>query len=112
MSGGGSSKSKPKTSAATPSGPSPTQTVQPFMPGNDNALAAQLAAGFGGLPADFMAAFQQTYAPMQVPTGATYQPTPATGGGGTPTPAPSRNPSLEYSPSGKWVKTDGKWGKV
>lgn len=69
MSGGGSS-SKKKTEAkkAEPviPGTGPMMTQQPFMPGMDMALAQQLAAGYGGDPASFLAQFQQTYAPMQL----------------------------------------------
>ena len=65
------SSSKKKTEPAT-GAPQPGTTVQPFMPGNDIALAQQLAMGYGGNPADFMAAFQQTYAPMQVPKNPVY----------------------------------------
>lgn len=45
----------------------PMETVQPFMPGYENALAHQLAAGFGGAPQNYLNAFDQSYAPMQVP---------------------------------------------
>ncbi len=80
MGGSSSSKSSSQSSAAaapaTPT-PQPGNTVSPFMPGMDIALAQQLAAGYGGNPQDFMAAFAQTYAPMQVPSNPTYTP-PAT----------------------------------
>ena len=76
MSGSDKKSSKPKT-GTTAAAPQPSMTVQPFMPGMDQALAQQLSAGFGGAPADFLAAFQQSYAPMQVPTNAVYTPAPA-----------------------------------
>jgi hypothetical protein len=69
MSGGGSSskkKTEDKKAEPTVPGSGPMMTQQPFMPGMDTALAQQLAAGYGGNPADFLAMFQQTYAPMQV----------------------------------------------
>ncbi len=74
MSGGGSKSSSKSTPAPAAAGPQPSTTVQPFMPGMDIALAQQLAAGYGGNPQDFMAAFAQTYAPMQVPNNSTYTP--------------------------------------
>ena len=82
MSGGGSSGSKSsggKSDKNKPEPPQPGTTVQPFTPGMDVALAQQLAMGYGGNPQDFMAAFQQTYAPMQVPSNATYQVPPKPG---------------------------------
>jgi hypothetical protein len=92
MSGGGSSnKKKTETKKDEPVIPG----TGPFMPGAENALAQQLAAGYGGNPADFLAMFQQTYAPMQVldtRPGAT----PAPGIPGTPSrpsPSPSSQPS-------------------
>lgn len=88
--GGSSGGSKNKGSGAG-AGAKPTpmtyHQVQPFMPGFDNALAQQLAMGFGGAPNDFLKQFAQTYAPMQVPNSPVYMnPTPApsgaSGGGG------------------------------
>lgn len=69
----GSSSNKKKaasTSNSTATNSSkamPMQTVQPFMPGMDEMLALQLAEGFGGSPKSYTSAFDQTYAPMQVP---------------------------------------------
>ena len=59
---------------AAPANPNPTSTVQPFMPRMDQMLAQQLAMGFGGTPQDFLTAFAQTYAPMQVPQNAVFTP--------------------------------------
>jgi len=42
-------------------------TMQPFMPGFDQAIADQMGQGFGGKPADYMAAFQKIFSPMTVP---------------------------------------------
>lgn len=78
MSGGGGKKlTDAITGAANAAKPTiaslnPTSTVQPFMPGMDQTIANQLAAGFGGNPQDFLSAFSQVYSPMQVPQNATF----------------------------------------
>lgn len=83
MSGGGGKKlTDAITGAAGAAKPTiaslnPTSTVQPFMPGMDQSLAQQLAAGFGGNPQDFLSAFSQVYSPMQVPNNATFTDLPA-----------------------------------
>lgn len=83
MSGGGGKKlTDAITGAAGAAKPTiaslnPTSTVQPFMPGMDQSLAQQLAAGFGGNPQDFLSAFSQVYSPMQVPQNATFTDLPA-----------------------------------
>lgn len=41
------------------------QTMQQGMPGQLQAIAAQLAGGFGGKPADFMKHLDQTYDPVR-----------------------------------------------
>jgi hypothetical protein len=79
---GGSSK---KATSETPAATTPTQpmqTIQPSMPGQLEALAQQLSAGFGQSAPDMMSYLQQFYKPMQVPD---YSPQPAA----TPTPAPA-----------------------
>ncbi len=72
--GGGSSKSKTDSTKADPSkgeypgGPKgPTMTVQPTMPGQNEAIAAQLAAAFGQSPAGLLAHMNQFYRPMKLP---------------------------------------------
>ena len=56
--------SKKDTSSVTDR---PTKTVEPFMPGVDNMIAQQLAAGGYGSPETNLASLLQTYSPMQVP---------------------------------------------
>jgi hypothetical protein len=81
MSGGGSSKPKTTPKAAEPApAPTPGPTVQPFMPGMDNMLAQQLAAGGYGNVGDLLSYFQNIYSPMTMPGSNTA---PATSGGTT-----------------------------
>jgi hypothetical protein len=99
MSGGGSSKKKSSSSkkpepAVPGSGPMMTQPA--FMPGNDNLLAQQLAAGGYGSVPDLLAMFQQTFTPMQVlNTQPGAAPAPATTP--TPTPSPAAAQQSQYS---------------
>lgn len=74
--------SKKSDQPATPAAiPQPAmQTIQPAMPGQLEALAQQLSAGFGQPAPDMLAYIQQFHRPMQVPD---YSPRPAT------TPAPA-----------------------
>lgn len=77
---GGSSK-KPTDPAATPAASQqPMMTVQPAMPGQLEAIAQQLGAGFGQPAPDMLDYIRQFHRPMQVPD---YSPRPAT------TPAPA-----------------------
>ncbi|WP_336057373.1 hypothetical protein [Nitratireductor sp. CH_MIT9313-5] len=76
----------------------PMQTVQPFMPGMEEMLAQQLAAGFGGTPQSYTSAFDQTYAPMQVPDYSDWQ--------GNPVPAVSAAPSMGSGDPNKHVMSD------
>lgn len=82
----------PKTGGPTPpnpttpppgSGPGPlgngTRKVDPFMPGQAQALADQLSQGFGGKPGEFLEAFKQVHYPMQIPN---YEAGGGTGKGG------------------------------
>ncbi|XHB99351.1 hypothetical protein ABWH97_13890 [Nitratireductor sp. ac15] len=62
---GNSSKPAPQKKEEAPK--PVMNTVDPFMPGMDQLLANQLAAGFGGTPQSYLTAFNQTYVPMQVP---------------------------------------------
>lgn len=66
----GSSKKKAASSGNATAGASsksmPMQTVQPFMPGMEQMLAQQLAAGFGGTPQSYTSAFSEFYAPTEV----------------------------------------------
>lgn len=79
---GGSSKSAAPASTTTTPVQQPTTTMQPFQPGMQQALADQLAMGYGQQPADIMAYLSSIYKPMTVPDyspkAATPQPTPAT----------------------------------
>lgn len=79
--GGSSKKATNETPAAT-TPTQPMQTLQPSMPGQLEAIAQQLGAGFGQSAPDMMAYLQQFYKPMQVPD---YSAQPAT----TPNPAPT-----------------------
>lgn len=45
-----------------------TRRVSPFMPGYDRAIAEQLGMGLGGAPNDYLAAFNQIFSPMNIPT--------------------------------------------
>jgi len=94
MSGGGSGGSKKKTETKKDEpvipGTGPMMTQQPFMPGMDNALAQQLAMGYGGDPATYLAQLMQTYAPMQILD---------TRPGATPTPGTPGTPSTPSTPS-------------
>ena len=88
---GGSSK---KATSETPAATTPTQpmqTIQPSMPGQLEALAQQLSAGFGQSAPDMMSYLQQFYKPMQVPDyssrPAAATPPPAA----TPSPTPVKN---------------------
>lgn len=91
MSGG--SKNATPTSAATPAPSQATQTIQPAMPGQLEALAQQLSAGFGQPAPDMLAYIQQFHRPMQVPD---FSPQPAA----TPTPAAS-TPTPEPAAAGQ-----------
>lgn len=64
---GNSSKSNPAPQKKKEAPKPVMTTVDPFMPGMDQLLANQLAAGFGGSPQSYLTAFNQIYAPMQVP---------------------------------------------
>ena len=89
---GGSSKSAAPAATTPAATTRPTTTVPAAMPGQLDALSAQLAAGFGQSQPDILALLNQYYQPMQLPdyspqpvptTPATPRPTtttPATGG--------------------------------
>lgn len=80
--GGSSKKSSTDSAATTPTPQQPTMTVQPFMPGMQQALADQLAMGYGQQPADIMAYLSNIYKPMTLPdySKPASTPAPATGG--------------------------------
>jgi hypothetical protein len=83
---GDSSSSKKKTTpkAAEPApAPTPGPTVQPFMPGMDNMLAQQLAAGGYGNVSDLLSYFQNIYSPMTMPGSNTAPATTTTPGAGS-----------------------------
>lgn len=64
--GGDSKKASP--AATTPASTMrPTTTVPAAMPGQLDALSAQLAAGFGQSQPDILALLNQYYQPMQLP---------------------------------------------
>ncbi|MRX31918.1 hypothetical protein [Aminobacter sp. MDW-2] len=79
---GGKSKKATNETPATTTPTQPMQTLQPSMPGQLEAIAQQLGAGFGQPAPDMMSYLQQFYKPMQVPD---YSAQPAT----TPNPAPT-----------------------
>lgn len=108
MSGGGSdkksNKKKDEPVTAIP-GTGAMMTQQPFMPGMDQALAQQLAAGYGGDPSAYLAQLMQTYAPMQIldtRPGATPAPT-------TPTPTPTTPSPTTPSWQNGGDRTPGKY---
>jgi hypothetical protein len=108
MSGGGSSKKKSSSSKkAEPAipGTGPMMTQPAFMPGNDNLLAQQLAAGGYGSVPDLLSMFQQTFTPLQVlNTQPGAAPTPT-----TPQPSSSGGSSGGSGGSGRLVfRVDGK----
>lgn len=80
--GGSSKNTTPASPAAATTPTQPMQTIQPAMPGQLEALAQQLGAGFGQPAPDMLAYIQQFHRPMQVPD---YSPQPAA----TPTPVAS-----------------------
>lgn len=82
MSGGSKSKASEGDKVQGP----PTTSVQPFMPGMDQLLAGQLAAGFGGSPTSYLTGMNQYYAPMQVPDYSNYTGAPVVASS---TPAPT-----------------------
>lgn len=111
MSGGGGEKNKAATPAAASTGALPDYlgggspvTFPQAMPGQLEAIAAQLSAGFGQTPAAIMTEMDKLYAPMpvgQAPKPAvTPKPTsPATSHGRTDhgsVGAPSRSRSINY----------------
>lgn len=90
MSGGSKKTETPKTDTTTSA--TPMQTIQPGMPGQINALANQLAAGFGQQSGDVLSQLMQYYQPMSLPnyapvTPAATAPTPTPV---TPAPAPPK----------------------
>ena len=86
--GGSSKKSTTDNAAATPTPQQATMTMPAFMPGMQQALADQLAAGYGQQPADLMTYLSSIYKPMTVPD-YSAQPAPATPSPqSTATPAP------------------------
>ena len=87
---GGSSKKSTTDNAATPTPQQATMTMPAFMPGMQQALADQLAVGYGQQPADLMTYLSSIYKPMTVPDYSPQAaPTPATPSPqSTATPAP------------------------
>lgn len=82
---GGSSKSAAPAATTPAATTRPTTTVPAAMPGQLDALSAQLAAGFGQSQPDILALLNQYYQPMQLPD---YSPQPAaTTPAATPAPA-------------------------
>nr|WMC99342.1 hypothetical protein RAR13_11860 [Aminobacter aminovorans] len=83
MSGGGDkNKQQANNGAAAAPATQPMMTVQPAMPGQLEAIAQQLGAGFGHPAPDMLDYIRQFHRPMQVPD---YSAQPAT----TPNPAPT-----------------------
>lgn len=90
MSGGGSSNKKAdKKAEPVVPGTSPLMTQPAFMPGNQNALAEQLAAGSYGSMPDIMQMLTQTFTPMQV-LDTRPPPAPTTPAPVAPTPKPPK----------------------
>lgn len=71
---GGSSKSAAPAAATPAATTRPTMTVPGAMPGQLDALSAQLAAGYGQSQPDILSLLNQYYSPMQLPD---YSPQPA-----------------------------------
>jgi len=71
---GGSSKSAAPAATAPAATTRPTMTVPGAMPGQLDALSAQLSAGYGQSQPDILALLNQYYSPMQLPD---YSPQPA-----------------------------------
>ena len=71
---GGSSKSAAPAAATPAATTQPTMTMQPAMPGQLDALSAQLPAGYGQSQPDILALLNQYYRPMEIPD---YSPQPA-----------------------------------
>jgi hypothetical protein len=87
---GGDSKKAPASSqAATPAPTQAMQTIQPAMPGQLEALAQQLSAGFGQSAPDMLAYIQQFHRPMQVPDYSKGFVPPTNGAAATPAPTQS-----------------------
>jgi len=84
---GGSSKSAAPAATAPAATTRPTMTVPGAMPGQLDALSAQLSAGYGQSQPDILALLNQYYQPMQLPD---YSPQPAPT---TPTRAPAATPA-------------------
>jgi len=71
----GSSSKSAAPAATTPAATTrPTMTVPAAMPGQLDALSAQLASGFGQSQPDILALLNQYYKPMELPD---YSPQPA-----------------------------------
>ena len=64
---GGSSKSAAPATTTPAATTRPTTTVPAAMPGQLDALSAQLAAGFGQSQPDILALLNQYYRPMKIP---------------------------------------------
>jgi hypothetical protein len=71
---GGSSKSAAPAATTPAATTRPTMTVPGAMPGQLDALSAQLSAGYGQSQPDILALLNQYYSPMQLPD---YSPQPA-----------------------------------
>ena len=92
--GGSSKKSTTDNAAATPTPQQATMTMPAFMPGMQQALADQLAMGYGQQPADLMTYLSSIYKPMTVPDySAQAAPSPATPASTTPIAASAQRQS-------------------
>ena len=94
---GGSSKSAAPAATTPAATARPTTTVQPAMPGQLDALSAQLAAGYGQSQPDILAMLNQFYQPMQLPD---YSPQPAPAAPTTPRPTTATPATGGAKPAG------------
>lgn len=102
---GGSSKSAAPAATSPAATTRPTTTVPAAMPGQLDALSAQLAAGYGQSQPDILALLNQYYQPMQLPD---YSPQPAS----TTTPATTTTTprAATTTPASGAVKASGSSG--
>lgn len=105
MSGGGSTSIK-KTDKKKdePAAPTPGPTVPAFMPGMDNMLAQQLAAGGYGNPSDLLDYFQKIYSPMTMPGSNVVQGGPAVGSGSGGSGGDAIDPNMNGWSHGRFYK--------
>lgn len=101
---GGSSKKSTSSKKEEPAipGTGAMMTQPAFLPGNDTMLAEQLAAGGYGSAPDLLAAFQQTFTPMQL---LDTRP----GANPAPTTPPASTPTTPTTVLDKWLSGSPLW---